>query len=167
MKVTTEEKRIHDWAITTMGGEFEIVFELDNGASLMRGNLENLAKPSAVFPHVVDGWAELLTMKSNTLTMKSNTGAGIQFDVISSQRKLWNLAISACFNMEVLKMRNMDLVVFNFKNPSIVVIDNRYWEGCDMDDAIGNYEHVVDILVIETTRTLDISLHGLFLAKPE
>ncbi|KAI3667093.1 hypothetical protein L6452_42138 [Arctium lappa] len=142
MKVTTEEKRIHDWAITDMGGEFETVFELDNGASLMRGNLENLEKPSRVFLH----WDH--DLRTPFTDFKS------QYEIFSR-----NLAVLARFNMEVLKMRNMDLVfipildtvnyflvVFNFKNPSIVVLDNRHWEGCDMDDAIGNYEHVVDIL---------------------
>ncbi|KAI3746501.1 hypothetical protein L6452_08935 [Arctium lappa] len=173
MKVMIEEKRIHAWATTTMGGEFETVFELDNGASLMRGNLENLEKPSGVFPQVVDGWAEFLNYEERyrsresirryfftTKVMWDNdlrtpfTDFNSQFEIFSR-----NLSISARLDTEILKMRNVDLVffpvldtvnyylvVFNFKNPSIVVIDNRYWEGCDTDEIVGNYEHVVDIL---------------------
>ncbi|KAI3759307.1 hypothetical protein L6452_07025 [Arctium lappa] len=89
------EREVRDiYASTT-----ETVFDLDKGASLMRGNFENLAKPSAVFPHVVDGWAEDHDLWTPFIDFKS------QYEIFSR-----NLAILARFNMEVLKMRNMDLV---------------------------------------------------------
>ncbi|KVI08159.1 hypothetical protein Ccrd_013470 [Cynara cardunculus var. scolymus] len=70
------------------------------------------------------------------------------------------LLSSAKNNWEIVQMRNIDLVffplldkghyylvVFNLKNPSIVVINNKYREVSDDDHLLQMYDFITDILV--------------------
>ncbi|KAI3718737.1 hypothetical protein L6452_19619 [Arctium lappa] len=66
MKVSAEDKRIHEWAYSTLTYYLnnivsnDTVVLLDNGVKLIRRDLETLARNEEVSPIVVDLWAELL-----------------------------------------------------------------------------------------------------------
>ncbi|KAI3685345.1 hypothetical protein L6452_34598 [Arctium lappa] len=60
MKVSAEDKRVHEWAHGSLGGIFDTVVILDNGAKLIRRDLETMARSGQVSQKVVDMWAEVL-----------------------------------------------------------------------------------------------------------
>ncbi|KAI3697642.1 hypothetical protein L6452_30737 [Arctium lappa] len=81
MKVSAEEKRIHEWTHTNLGGIFDTVVLLDNGAKMIQRDLETLARNERVSPTVVDMWVELL----------------------NNDEKYWNRdSISRCFFMTIV-----------------------------------------------------------------
>ncbi|KVI11420.1 hypothetical protein Ccrd_010169 [Cynara cardunculus var. scolymus] len=84
----------------------DIVFELENGTNILRGNLASLASNSMVYTNVIDGWAELLNYE----------------EMYRSRDSLCrnNLAKSARFDMNILKMRNMDLHLLMIKHQKVV-----------------------------------------------
>ncbi|KAI3746690.1 hypothetical protein L6452_09129 [Arctium lappa] len=128
MKVSVKVKRIHEWAQTCL------VVLLDNGAKLIRRDLETLASSLQVSPKGVYLWTELLNYEEKYRNK----------DLI---RRYFFITVVMEF-FPIFDAGNHYLVVFNFKSPSIVVIDNRLWRGCSIDDTMGTYEHAVEILVM-------------------
>ncbi|KAI3746139.1 hypothetical protein L6452_08562 [Arctium lappa] len=175
MKVSAEDKRIHEWTHTSLGGIFDTVVLLDNGAKLIWRDLETLVRNERVSPTMVDMWAELLNSEEKyrnrdsmsrclftTIVMEDPRlhtpliDFNTQYDIFSAA-----LAKSAHFKKELLEMQSNDLaffpihdagnyylVVFNLKSPSVIVLDNRFLKVNCLDDTVGTYEDSVDILVM-------------------
>ncbi|KAI3666865.1 hypothetical protein L6452_41904 [Arctium lappa] len=160
MKVSTEDKRVHD----------DTVVILDNGAKLIRRDMETLARFEQVSQKVVDMWDEVLNYEEKyrnrdsmrryffTTVVMEDPNLHTPFTDFNTQYDIFSCGLlrSAHFDTELLKMRSMDLVFFPIfndgtyylvvKSPSIVVLDNRFSRGMYVDDTLGSYEESVEIL---------------------
>ncbi|KAI3697459.1 hypothetical protein L6452_30487 [Arctium lappa] len=124
---------------------------------------------------VVDMWVEILNYEEKyrnkdsirryffTTVVMEDLKLHTPFAGFNTQYDMFNagLARSAHSNTKVLDMRIMDLaffpiyddgeyylVVFNFKSPSVVVLDNHFSRGRYIDDTVAAYEQSVEILVL-------------------
>ncbi|KAJ9562015.1 hypothetical protein OSB04_007175 [Centaurea solstitialis] len=173
MKVTAEERRMHEWAQTFVDGDCEIVFSLRNGIKVTRSELASLALQQPVHPIVIDAWADLLNCEEehrnqnslrrhffstkvigdNEIT-NSATNLKKKYELFSS-----NLAVASKFDMELIKFKNKDLIFFpildngnyylvvvNLKIGSMVVIDHRAWPDNEQDEIVQKYDAFVDTL---------------------
>ncbi|KVH92035.1 Peptidase C48, SUMO/Sentrin/Ubl1 [Cynara cardunculus var. scolymus] len=141
LNVTPEERKIHEWVVAGLGGN-ELLFSTPNDTKLHRHAVESLGRTTTI-----NGDSKLISKNVNHNTQYALFNKGL----LSSAKNNW----------EVVQMRNVDLVffplldkghyyivVFNLKNPSVVVIDNIYQEVSDDDQHLQMYDFIIDILQI-------------------
>ncbi|KVH88430.1 Peptidase C48, SUMO/Sentrin/Ubl1 [Cynara cardunculus var. scolymus] len=173
MNVTNEERKIHEWVLAGLGGN-ELLFSTPNDMNLHRHAIESLARTTTMYISVIDAWVTLLNYEERFRNRDSLCRYFFNIEVMTdtklrskcvnhnTQYALFKkgLMSSAKNNLEVVEMRNIDLVffplldkghyyvvVFNLKNPSVVVIDNRYREVSDDDQLLQMYDFITNILI--------------------
>ncbi|KVI11261.1 Peptidase C48, SUMO/Sentrin/Ubl1, partial [Cynara cardunculus var. scolymus] len=118
----------------------ELLFSTPNDTKLHRHAIGSLGRTTTIY-----GDSKLRSKSINHNTQYALFKKGL----LSSVKNNW----------EVVQMRNVDLVffplldkghyylvVFNLKNPSVVVIDNIYQEVPDDDQLLQMYDFITDIL---------------------
>ncbi|KVI11001.1 hypothetical protein Ccrd_010593 [Cynara cardunculus var. scolymus] len=172
LNVTPEKRKIHEWVVAGLGGKYELLFSTPNDTKLHRHAI-SLGRTTTIYVSVIDAWATLLNYEERYRNRDSLRHYFFNMEVMgytklrsksvnhNTQYALFKkgLLSSAKKNWEVVQMHNVDLVffplldkghyylvVFNLKNPSIVVIDNRYREVSDDDHLLQMYDFITDIL---------------------
>ncbi|KAJ9535943.1 hypothetical protein OSB04_un000897 [Centaurea solstitialis] len=155
MKVTAEERRMHEWAQTFVDGDSEIVFSLRNGIKVTRSDLASLALQQPVHPIVIDAWADLLNCEEEHRNQNSLRRHFFSTKVIGDN-EITNSATNLKKNnrndekrrffFPILDNGNYYLVVVNLKIGSMVVIDHRAWSDNEQDEIVQKYDAFVDTL---------------------
>ncbi|KVH91295.1 hypothetical protein Ccrd_006691 [Cynara cardunculus var. scolymus] len=186
LNVTPEERRIHEWAVAGLGGKYELLFSTPNDTTLHRHAIEILGRTTTIYVSVIDAWATLLNYEERYRNRDSLRRYFFSTEVMvdtklrsksvnhNTQYALFKKGLLSCAknNWEVVQMRNVDLVffpllekghyylvVFNLKNPSVVVIDNRYQEVSDDDQLLQMYDFITDIMQRLMIRHLNVVGH--------
>ncbi|KAJ9547567.1 hypothetical protein OSB04_020110 [Centaurea solstitialis] len=151
MQVTPEEKKMYEWALSNYGHKSDKLLEMVNGISITRAGIESLAAATPVYSCVVDAFATILNDEER---MRNRDSPRRYFFHTSILGDLWlkcyltdvthmyksfrrSLAKSVNNNKDIANMKSVDLVYFpiikgedfyvvviDFKNPSITILDS-------------------------------------------
>ncbi|KVH87935.1 hypothetical protein Ccrd_024718 [Cynara cardunculus var. scolymus] len=150
--------------VTISGPHIELLFSMPNDMNLHRHAIESLARTTTVYISVIDAWATFLNYEERFRNRDSLRHYSLTLKLWYTDTKLRSKCVnhntqyalfkkgglsSAKNNLEVVEMRNIDLVRTLLScgvHPLVVVIDNKYREVSDDDQLLQMYDFITDIL---------------------
>ncbi|KAJ9556428.1 hypothetical protein OSB04_011042 [Centaurea solstitialis] len=170
---TVKEKRVHEWALASFGLRCDQVFNSSDGVQIIRAGIESLAAHTTCYTSVLDAWESLLNYEERRRNRDSprryffntailgNMHMRTRPTNISNMYPLFkkNLSFSAKNNKDVIRLKDIDLaffpiikhdhfyvIVFNFKNPAMTIIDSEKNVPGETDAMIRSYGFTPEIL---------------------
>ncbi|KAJ9547355.1 hypothetical protein OSB04_019898 [Centaurea solstitialis] len=182
LQVNLEDKRAHEWIISSSGKKSDYVFWGQDDTRLYRTDMESLARKTDVRRSVIDAWSSLLNyderyrnrdsprryfFPANMIEKLSTNNLIKDYNTFTR-----NLSAASKNNMEVVRMKNIDLVffpmlrsghyfvvVFNLKNPSVVILDNMVSAQSDDETMLKSYGYATDVLHVLMVKHLTTMEH--------
>ncbi|KAJ9565459.1 hypothetical protein OSB04_001425 [Centaurea solstitialis] len=173
--VNVQDKRVKEWALANFGSVCDYVFKTDNCIPVARRHIESLPAKATLNPRILDAWVcvlnadEQLRSRDSPEDTFSSQRLRTRTKNINNQYQVFrtNLVASTNNNMDKIRLKDIDLaffpivslkhwyvVVFNLKNPAVVILDNRRSTPKDYESMLKLYNYVTDVLQILMTMHL-------------